>query len=88
MNCEQCEKYCKFKKGYEKIIRAWINEESSSDIYHMIIHWAEEVNKSKDKSAMIEDILFRAGSDISSQDIVEDFIYGEKYKEIRNTYDT
>jgi len=71
------------KIEFERIFEAWDNNESSSDIYHLILYW---INKYKDEIKTkedIEDIYERMNTNDSTNDIVEDFIYGEKYYKLR-----
>lgn len=71
------------KIEFERIFQAWDNNESSSDVYHLILYW---INKYKDEIKTkedIEDIYERMITDDSTNDIVEDFIYGERYYNLR-----
>lgn len=73
------------KIEFDNIFSAWEHNESSSDIYHMILYWMNKYKhniKSKDE---IEDIYERMNNDVSTNDIVEDFIYG-KYSKLREEF--
>jgi hypothetical protein len=74
-------------EDYDNILIAWDENISSSDIYHMILNW---INTYKNEIAVrevldsLEDILERMSNNYSTNDIVEDFIYGSKYETIKN----
>jgi hypothetical protein len=71
------------EKEYCAIHEAWDNNVSSSDVYHMILYWLEKWgNRIIDEEA-VEDILRRMEEGDSTNDIVEDFIYGECYAQLR-----
>ena len=75
------------KEEYNKIIKAWVNNISMSDIYHMILEWIEK-NKSivtnQEIVAIMNDIEKRMENNDELNDIVEDFIYGVKYQKLRD----
>lgn len=75
------------KEEYNKIIKAWINNISMSDIYHMILEWIEK-NKStvsnQEIVAIMNDIEKRMENNDELNDIVEEFIYGVKYQKLRD----
>lgn len=84
MSCNICQQYeCKMRKDYNKIIQAWIDGKNYNDIYHMILEWIEN-QESRDKD--IEDIYNRMKNGDETNDIVEDFIYGNKYEKIRSKF--
>ena len=72
------------KKSLLKIFEAWKEEESSSDIYHMILDWINKnqqfLKHDKKASSIIEEILTRMESNDETNDIVEDFVVGYKYE--------
>ncbi len=80
------------QKDYNNIFKAWNENVSSSDIYHMILDWINtyryEIYEIYDKqiSDLLEDILDRMNNNDETNDIVEDFIYGRKYEYIRKIY--
>lgn len=61
-------------------------------IYHMILHWInnhiEEMKKYNNKSyyQSMENILERMKNNDETNNIVEDFIHGNKYKELRDLH--
>ena len=74
------------RRDFIKIFSAWNDNASSSDIYHTILDWItkyKDLIKSKND---INDILDRMNSDESINPIVEDFIYGDRYKDLRNEF--
>ncbi len=77
---------CDFKTEYTKIQFSWTKGESYSDLYSLIAKWtlkwkenAYLQSKVKDE---IEDLLKRMDFE-SIQEIVEDFIFGERYLKLR-----
>jgi hypothetical protein len=75
--------------SYKKILTAWSKNASMSDIYHMIIDWIntykpEEVAPSI--APLIKDFMQRALDGDETNDLVEDFIYGDQYVGIRETF--
>ncbi len=89
--CNVCgNSLCSVKNEFNKIIKAWIDEASHSDIYHMILKWIEsnkdilyDNNNVRDD---IEDIYVRMNRDDDIRDIVEDFIYRERYSKLREEF--
>lgn len=74
---------------YNNIIKAWDNNVSSNDIYHMILYWINTYkNEIKNETVLelVDDILDRMNNKDETNDIVEDFIYGSKYEPIRIVY--
>jgi hypothetical protein len=71
------------KKEFNNIMKAWDDNKSHSDIYHMINEWilkyCDNINSKED----INDILLRMTDGEELIEIVEDFVYGECYKNIR-----
>lgn len=73
-------------ESYQFILRAWNDGTSSSDIYHMIVDWVEEA---KDRLKTVEakkealELWDRFETSDSINDIVEDFVYGDRYSGIR-----
>lgn len=93
MSCKICNtEDCHIRKSYNKIIKAWINGKSHSDIYHMILYWIdnpknkEEYNTQKDIVNIIDDINYRMYNNDETHDIVEDFIYGSRYNQLRSKF--
>lgn len=70
---------------FNNIFVAWNNNESSSDIYHMILYWMNKYKDNIKSQDEIEDIYERMNNDDSTNDIVEDFIYG-KYSKLREEF--
>jgi hypothetical protein len=71
---------------FNNIFMAWDNNVSSSDIYHMILNWINQYKDEINSKNEIENILERMNSDDSSNDIVEDFIYGNIYQKLRDEF--
>jgi hypothetical protein len=76
------------KNDYIKIIDAWDNNVSSTDIYHMLFYWLNNYidsiydhNATKDMNI----ILDRMKNDDNSFDIVDDFVGGKKYRDLHKT---
>ncbi len=75
--------------SYKKILTAWSKNASMGDMYHMIIDWIntykpEEVVPSI--APLIKDFKQRALDGDETNDLVEDFIYGDQYVGIRKTF--
>ncbi len=75
------------EQEYYAIHTAWDNDVSSSDIYHMILDWLEHWDCVIEDKEAVEDILRRMEEGDSTNDIVEDFIYGECYAQLRAQFD-
>jgi hypothetical protein len=80
----------KIKCEFNNIIKAWIKGYSHNDIYHMILDWIEhniqELSLNINTKNSINDIYNRMINNDSTQDIVEDFVYGEKYSNLRKEF--
>lgn len=74
------------KQAFDRIMIAWENNVSHSDIYHMILEWIGSYKKDIRDQAAIDDILTRMSNNESTNDIVDDFIYGDIYKKLRNQF--
>ena len=75
------------KEEYNKIIKAWINNVSMSDIYHMILEWIgknKSIATNEEIVTIMNDIEKRMENNDELNDIVEDFIYGVKYQKLRD----
>lgn len=75
------------KEGYNKIIKAWINNVSMSDIYHMIALWIQANKKTvthPEILIILNNIEKRMINNDSLNNIVEDFVYGKKYEKLRD----
>lgn len=83
MSCKKED--CVSRKEYQLIVQAWIDNQSMSDIYDMIVRWVDR-HKNQDMLDLTNDIMKRACSNDSINDIVEDFIYGKKYEALRLYY--
>lgn len=73
-------------ESYQFILRAWNDGVSSSDIYHMIVDWIEEAKDRLKTGAAKKEALElwdRFETSDSINDIVEDFVYGDRYSGIR-----
>lgn len=73
-------------KEYLDIQRAWKNDVSSSDIYHMILDWLLRWEELIEDKKAIEDIKRRMDDNDSTNDIVADFIYGKSYEGVRSQF--
>jgi hypothetical protein len=71
------------KKDYNEIFEAWNKGDSHNDIYHLILYWIQNYKNDIKAQEQIEEILERMEFD-ELHDIVEDFIYGSKYKILRD----
>lgn len=68
---------------YNKIVDAWNSNESSSEIYHMILTMLTVFRKEIANQTAVADIFRRMESSESTNDIVSDFIYGKQYAALR-----
>jgi hypothetical protein len=74
------------KKSFYHMFEAWNNNESSSDIYHMLLDWIDknEIYITDNKCLeIINDIKTRMENNDETTDIVEDFIMGYNYDYLR-----
>ena len=71
---------------FEKIFDAWDDNESSSEIYHMILDFITTYKDEIKSQDLANDILKRMEDNDSTNDIVEDVIYGDVYEELRNEF--
>jgi len=74
------------KKSFYHMFEAWNNNESSSDIYHMLLHWINENEMYITDNKCLEiinDIKTRMENNDETTDIVEDFIMGYNYDYLR-----
>ena len=72
--------------AYQAIQEAWDNDVSMSDIYHMIVDWMETWQpeiRFPEVAELVEEYLQRCEDDDEMYDLVEEFIYGERYAPIR-----
>lgn len=74
------------KEDFLDIMRAWNNNESHSDIYHMIHTWLAKYKNELNSQTQVDDIIKRMASKDESKAIVEDFVYGLNYKPIRSEF--
>ena len=78
-------------QAYKSIHSAWDSQESSSDIYHMILEWIQVYRPDEvypEIAVEVQDWMRRALKDGATNDLVEDFIYGAACKMIRATMDS
>lgn len=88
------EKYFKKERNnndlnFEHIFDAWKNQVSTSDVYELILDWInnhEDEIMNHEMLDLIYDIKERMSSGDETNDIVEDFIYGEQYENLRNYF--
>jgi hypothetical protein len=72
-------------ESYQFILKAWNEGASASDIYHMIVDWVEDAkDKLKTEAAKKEaaELWVRFETNDSTNEIVEDFVYGKRYSGI------
>lgn len=93
MICNLCNKVdCIIKRDFNRIIQAWIDGRSHSDIYRMILDWISIILQDSklltDNCIItdIQDIYNRMRNGDETNDIVEDFIYGNIYERLRSKY--
>jgi hypothetical protein len=71
---------------YLMIHKAWNDAESYGDIYDMIVDWIEEYMdslKTNEARKEANELWDRFESSDDTKEIVEDFIHGDRYAEIR-----
>jgi hypothetical protein len=71
------------KIKFKNIMNAWDNNKSHSEIYQMIYEWITEFSEYIKSKYEVNEILIRMSTEDNLIDIVEDFIYGECYRNIR-----
>jgi hypothetical protein len=71
------------RKEFDAIFNDWINDVSWTDIYQNIIDWANKHKDSIQSKKEIENILTRATEGEEGKILVEDFIYGLRYVNLR-----
>lgn len=75
--------------NYFAIHEAWNSNGSMNDIYHMILDWMQRYSPNKiypETAEAVHDWLHRAERGDETNDLVEEFIYGEKYEIIRTCF--
>ena len=77
------EAYKDMQKEYNEIFDAWNKGDSHNDIYHLILYWLETYKIYIKEQEHVDDLLERMNFD-ELRDIVEDFMYGSKYKSLRD----
>ena len=70
-------------RDFQNILTAWMKDTNQNDIYHMILNLINEYESSINNKSLIEDIRERMNNNDETNDIVEDFINGHVYKELR-----
>ena len=70
-------------RDFQNILTAWMKDTNQNDIYHMILNLINENQSSINNKDQIEHILERMNNNDETNDIVEDFINGPIYKELR-----
>ena len=79
----------KIKEDFNNIFKSWINGLNHNDIYHMILYWIQEYIEDVEDievKQIMKNIILRMEKNDETNDIVEDFIYGDLYKKIRDVY--
>lgn len=80
------------REEFLNIFVKWENGSNYNDIYHMILYWInnhmDHIKKYNNKSYYnsMKHILERIKNNDETNNIVEDFIYGNRYKELRELY--
>jgi hypothetical protein len=72
--------------SFQKILDAWDDNESSSEIYHMILDFITIYKDKIKHQDLVNDIIKRMEDNDSTNDIVEDVIYGDAYEDLRNEF--
>lgn len=74
---------------YQHIQDSWNNNESMGDMYHLILEWLQKY-RPQDKYPFLETLVNKwlqdATDNVSTNDLVEDFLYSDTYKLIRETF--
>lgn len=73
--------------AYQRIQEAWNNNVSMSDIYHMIVDWIVIWKPEKqfpELTELVHEYLQIYKNSQKRYELVFEFIYGERYKPIRN----
>jgi len=70
-------------KEFDAIFSDWMNDVSWTDIYQSIIEWATKYRDLIQSKNAIESILTRATEGEEGKVLVEDFIYGLRYVNLR-----
>ena len=71
------------QKEFDTIFNDWINDISWTDIYQSIMEWATKYKDIIVSKTDIESILTRATEGEEGKILVEDFIYGLRYVNLR-----
>jgi len=72
--------------AFQQILDAWNDNESPSEIYHMILDFITTYKDEIKNQDLANDILKRMEDNDSTNDIVEDVIYGDVYEDLRNEF--
>jgi hypothetical protein len=71
------------QKEFDAIFSDWMNDVSWTDIYQNIIDWATKHRNLIQSKNAVESILTRATEGEEGKVLVEDFIYGLRYVNLR-----
>lgn len=77
------------KEGFQNILHLWDANCSMSDMYHMILDWMQDTKpdvKFPQIANEVQDWLCRAKDGDETNDLVEEFVYGEAYAAIRTYF--
>jgi hypothetical protein len=74
-------------RQFRAIIKGWNTGVSSSDLYHMIISWMDGFKNEIDAKREVKRFMRRAEKGDSTNDLVEDFIYGAGCVNIRKQFE-
>jgi hypothetical protein len=72
--------------GFRDILFAWSEDTSYTDLYTMIVEWATAYHTFIYAEAEIKHLLERIKGNDSVIPIVDDFIYGDCYRPIRDQF--
>ena len=82
--------YQECKEAFSEIMHAWMHNASMSDMYHMILNWMQDHKPEEvfpHVSADVKEWLQRAEDGDETNDLVEEFVYGDQYAELRDCCD-
>jgi hypothetical protein len=75
--------------AYKKIHTGWNTNESFSELYHMIVNWMEIWTPEKvhpECAELLHEYGERCNNGDDIHDLIEDFIYGSRYKLLRDLF--
>ena len=74
------------KLDFKRILESWDNNESTNDIYHLILSWINNYDHTfcKELKEITSEIKYRMVINEETNDIVEDFVYGKYSQKLRS----